>query len=143
MIPRWLLRRSCCSQQRFSAVRPEGFSEAVLRIPSLLAGLGSIVMGARRLRRRSFSRAALILALPMAIHPWHVRYSTEARGYTMLISFLIAGIYFLLAALEEGRRRSWPVPCICGSVGRSSRAAGCAAAKALMEIAARQAKRYV
>ena len=43
----------------------------------------------------------------MAIHPWHVRYSSEARGYTMLIFFLLAGIYFLISALEDGRWRWW------------------------------------
>ena len=109
-----LLARVCHDAwQRVSGARPEEFSEAVLRIPSLLAGLGSIVMGALLLRRLGFSRAALILALLMAIHPWHVRYSSEARGYTMLIFFLIAGIYFLLAALQEGRWRSWLMFGLC------------------------------
>lgn len=103
-----LLARVCHDGwKRISRGRPEAFSEAALRIPSLAAGLGSIVMGALLLRRMGYSRAALVLASLMAIHPWHVRYSSEARGYTMLIFFLLAGIYFLLAALEDGRWRWW------------------------------------
>ena len=86
---------------------PEAFNESVLRLPSLLAGLGSIAMGALLLRRLGFSNAGLVFAVLMAIHPWHLRYSSEARGYTMLIFFLLAGIYFLLAALEDGRWRWW------------------------------------
>ncbi|MGI9244421.1 MAG: glycosyltransferase family 39 protein [Verrucomicrobiales bacterium] len=103
-----LLARVCHDGwKRLSRGQPEAFSEAALRLPSLAAGLGSIVMGALLLRRFGYSRAALVLASLMAIHPWHVRYSSEARGYTMLIFFLLAGIYFLLAALEDGRWRWW------------------------------------
>ncbi len=109
-----LLARVCHDAwKRASGSRPEAFSEAVLRVPSLLAGLGSIAMGALLLRRLGFSRAALLLALLMAIHPWHVRYSSEARGYTMLIFFLLAGIFFLLAALEDGRWHSWVLFGLC------------------------------
>ncbi len=109
-----LLARVCHDGwKRISRGRPEAFSEAALRVPSLLAGLGSIAMGALLLRRLGFSRAALLLALLMAIHPWHVRYSSEARGYTMLIFFLLAGIYFVLAALEDGRWRWWLLFALC------------------------------
>lgn len=109
-----LLARVCHDGwKRISRGRPEAFNEAALRVPSLLAGLGSIAMGALLLRRLGFSRAALLLALLMAIHPWHVRYSSEARGYTMLIFFLLAGIYFVLAALEDGRWRWWLLFALC------------------------------
>jgi hypothetical protein len=109
-----LLARVCHDAwKRASGSPPEAFSEAVLRVPSLLAGLGSIAMGALLLRLLGFSRAALLLALLMAIHPWHVRYSSEARGYTMLIFFLLAGIFFLLAALEDGRWHSWVLFGLC------------------------------
>jgi hypothetical protein len=109
-----LLARACHDGwKRISGARPEQFEEWVLRVPSLLAGLGSIAMGALLLRRMGFSKAALYFAALLAIHPWHVRYSSEARGYTMLIFFLLAGIYFLLAALERGHWRHWLLFALC------------------------------
>ena len=103
-----LTARSCHDTwKKLSGAPPEQFKEWPLRAPSLVAGLASIAMGALLLRRMGFSRAGLVFAVLMAIHPWHLRYSSEARGYTMLLFFLLAGIYFLFAALERGRWRDW------------------------------------
>lgn len=99
--------------RKLSGAPPQAFSEAALRVPSLLAGLASIAMGALLLRRLGYARAGLLLAALMAVHPWHVRYSSEARGYAMLIFFLLAGIYFLIAALEDGRWRWWLLFALC------------------------------
>jgi hypothetical protein len=47
---------------------------------------------------------ALALA---ALHPWHVRYSSEARGHGFLLLGVPLCFYFLQRALEDGRWRWW------------------------------------
>ncbi len=83
------------------------FNEASVRVLPLIAGLASIILAAALLRRMGFSHAGLALAALLAIHPWHIRYSSEARGYTMLIVFLILALWFLFNALENGTWRWW------------------------------------
>ncbi|MEM0896153.1 MAG: glycosyltransferase family 39 protein [Verrucomicrobiota bacterium] len=83
------------------------FSEAVVRLPALLAGILGIATGAMLLRRMGFGTAGLVFAALLAFHPWHIRYSSEARGYTFLFLFLTLVLWFLLEALESGRWRWW------------------------------------
>ena len=87
---------------------PRQVFEVPLRLPSLLGGLLSVAaigcLG--RLLTRS-SRAGWIAAFLVAIHPWHLRYSTEARGYGLVFGFSTLALLFLLLALERGRWRWW------------------------------------
>ncbi len=83
------------------------FNEAALRAPSFLAGLGSIAAFAGLLRRFGRPRAGLALALLLALNPWHLRYSAEARSYTLLILSLALALLCLHAALATDRRRWW------------------------------------
>ncbi len=93
--------------QNATGAPPHAFSEAALRAPPFLAGLLSIAAAALLLRRLGYSEAGLALAALLAVHPWHVRYSTEARGYTMLILCILVALYFLTCALATDRRRWW------------------------------------
>jgi hypothetical protein len=93
--------------QKATGAPTHAFNEAALRIPALVAGLLSLVAAALLLRRLGFSAAGLALAVLLCINPWHIRYSTEARGYTMLVLFLILALYFVTRALASDRRRWW------------------------------------
>ena len=53
---------------------------------------------------RPASWVALVL---MALHPWAVRYSTEARAYGMLMLAVALCFYFLQRAFDDGRWRWW------------------------------------
>ncbi len=83
--------------------------EAPLRLPSLLGGLVSIAAIAYLAGLiTNRPRAGIFAALFLAIHPWHVRYSTEARGYGLLFGFAALLLVFTFLALRQpGRWRWW------------------------------------
>ena len=54
-----------------------------------------------------FPRAAPVAALVLAMHPWHVRFGADGRGYAFVVLFVLAGAWFLLRALRSGRLRWW------------------------------------
>ena len=67
-----------------SAQFPGSDIEWPLRLPSALAGAGVGIALAWPLRRR-WPILALLLAFCAALNPWLVSFSTEARGYALLI----------------------------------------------------------
>lgn len=81
--------------------------ETALRLPSFLAGLatlgGVVGLGAVLGSPRAGAGAALLLAL----HPWFQRYTSEARGYALMLLFSVLAVTFLLLALRSGRWRWW------------------------------------
>jgi len=83
------------------------FVEWVTRIPSLLAGIGSLVALAMLMRQWGASSTGLLAAAFMAMHPWHVRYSTEARGYSLALLMIPLFLMAVTRALEGGRWRAW------------------------------------
>jgi hypothetical protein len=89
------------------------FVEWVARVPSLLAGLGSLVTFALLLRRWGAPSLGVLTALLMAVHPWHVRYSTEARGYALVLFLLPLFLIALTNALEKNRWRDWLALGVC------------------------------
>ncbi len=79
--------------------------ERVARIPAFVAGLGALATGALLLRRLGFPAAGVFFAWILAIHPWFIRYMSEARGYSLLLALLPLLCIALLRAFEQG---SWP-----------------------------------
>ncbi|MCB1224844.1 MAG: glycosyltransferase family 39 protein [Verrucomicrobiales bacterium] len=75
-------------------------SEVAARCPALLAGcLGLVLLS--WLAWRWWGRGGMVAALALlALHPWHVRYSTEARGQ----SLMLLGVLLALLCLERLRR---------------------------------------
>lgn len=91
-----------------SGAVPGEIREWPLRLPPLLGGLGSIVALAALARRLTGSAAAGgMAAFLLAIHPWHLRYSTEARGYGLIFAFASLACLFLVLALDRNRWRWW------------------------------------
>ncbi|MFM7181367.1 MAG: glycosyltransferase family 39 protein [Verrucomicrobiales bacterium] len=91
-----------------AAGAPDGMvKEWPTRVPPLLAGLATILLAGLVGARMGSPSAGFAMALLLAIHPWHVRYSTEARGYSIMIMAIMAGYVFLLAALQSGRWSAW------------------------------------
>ncbi len=86
---------------------PTAFDEAVSRLPPFVAGLASILLATLFARWLGRPGAGLLLALLLAAHPWHIRYSTEARGYALMFCFFIALLWLLMLALRENRWRWW------------------------------------
>ena len=90
-----------------------GSSPDWLRLPSLIAGTASIplvyLLGARTVGRA----AGLVGAAVMALAPFMVYYSTEARAYALIVALTAATALALVIAVGERRLRWWIVYGIC------------------------------
>jgi hypothetical protein len=100
-----LSRASLSIWQR--AQPPSGirFGEAALRFPAWVAGAASIAAAGWLCWRAGFAAAGVLVAWLLAIHPWHLRYASEARGYSLVMFLVSAQVAALWAALQRG---SWP-----------------------------------
>jgi 4-amino-4-deoxy-L-arabinose transferase-like glycosyltransferase len=79
----------------------------VLRMPSLIAGIGTILL-VWLLGRRVFDwRAGLVGAGLIAFSPFAAFYSTEARAYALMMVCVVASTVVLLEAVERDEPRWW------------------------------------
>jgi 4-amino-4-deoxy-L-arabinose transferase-like glycosyltransferase len=84
-----------------------------LRLPSLIAGTASIPL-VYLLGERTVGRAAgLVGAAVMALAPFMIYYSTEARAYALIVALSAAAALALVVAVQERRLRWWIVYGIC------------------------------
>ena len=82
-----------------------GLGEASLRAPSLLAGVGLVALLPVVVRNAGGGALAQVLAAAaMALSPWLVHYSTEARVYALL-ALLATALVTCLQAARGGDRR--------------------------------------
>jgi hypothetical protein len=83
------------------------FREWVLRLPALLGALGGLMV-IWRLARQEFGKLGGITAVVLfALSPWWVRYSSEARGYGMLMGWTALLMLLGLRALRRGDLAAW------------------------------------
>lgn len=93
-----------------------GFSEIVLRLPSVLFGVATVwvVYKIAKLIFTSEVVLPLIAALFLATAPFHIYYSQEARMYATTTFFVCLSMYFfmkLVLSAEIGeRRKKLPTP---------------------------------
>jgi 4-amino-4-deoxy-L-arabinose transferase-like glycosyltransferase len=84
-----------------------GGEEWMLRLPSALVGIASIgvmyAIGAELFDRRT----GLIVSLILALSPFHIWYSQEARFYAMLAFLGLAAAWFAMRALRRNRPVDW------------------------------------
>ena len=88
------------------ATRVEMSSE-MLRLPSFVAGVAAIplvyLLGVRTVGRWAGAVAAALIGLS----PFMIFYSTEARGYEVMVALVLCSTLALLAAVDDGRARWW------------------------------------
>jgi uncharacterized membrane protein len=77
----------------------------ILRLPALLAGIGTVFLAARLLRNAGPMAAALAGAV-FAFSYLHVVYSSEARGYEPAVCFALAAFGLLADHVDRPRRWS-------------------------------------
>ena len=89
--------------------RPDGLrlSEAAIRLPSYLAGILVIPLLALLMARFGFPWEGVFASWLVAIHPWHLRFATEARGYGLVALLILVGCLCAVAALNRGEWRWW------------------------------------
>lgn len=83
-----------------------GTSELVLRFPALMAGVLAVPLIAVLGRVAGYSRAGLWCALVLAVLPFHLRYSQEARYYGLLMTTSTITFILLYKALSR-RKLAW------------------------------------
>ncbi len=83
------------------------FSECAMRLPCLIAGLIALFLVYQLMSEWGFPRAGVIAAGLLTLHPWFVRYSTEARGYGLLFALWPLALLMLLRGLRTGEWRWW------------------------------------
>ena len=99
--------------QRIGGHGESEFTEWVCRLPVLIAGLASLVLLPWLLARWGSPWTGLLASAFMSLHPWHVRYTTEARGYGIMICLFIALMHVLTSALQRNRWRDWLLFSLC------------------------------
>lgn len=83
-----------------------GTGEWAMRFPSVVYGLAA-VLGTFLLARALFSSAVgLWAALLMAVNPFAVYYSQEARPYALFLASAVFSTYYVLGVLRDGTRSS-------------------------------------
>jgi hypothetical protein len=102
-----LSRLSLETWRLFREKDPEDFSEIAARLPSFIAGIFTVVgvalIGVQIGRQWVGFGAAALLTL----HPWHVRYAVEARGYSLMMLFIVIALLALLHALRRDKVLAW------------------------------------
>ena len=81
--------------------------EWVIRIPAWIGGVGAIGTLAIFLRRYMSPLTGVLAAWLLALHPWHLRFAAEARGYSLMLCMIPVVLYFWLRAMQENRWRWW------------------------------------
>jgi dolichyl-phosphate-mannose-protein mannosyltransferase len=90
-----------------------GESNELLRLPSLIAGTAAIpltyLLGVRTLDRG----AALVGSAVVALSPFLIFFSTEARPFALLLLFTLLSTLALLQAIDTGRAGWWAAYAAC------------------------------
>ena len=93
-----------------------GSSEAWLRLLSALFGIATIPAVYRLASRLFNRRVGLLSASLLAVHPGHMRFSQEARSYSMAVLLLTVFALLLLRALCYPKRLNWAACTVVASV---------------------------
>jgi len=88
-------------------IRVAGISEIAVRFPSAVAGTLALPLIYLLGRRVAGPTVGLIAAGLLAISPYHVWYSQEAKMYSIVVLLALASTYAFVAALETNRRLWW------------------------------------
>ena len=97
-----------------------GDTEAMLRLPSFIAGILSILAIYGLVHHLHSRTAGLVAAGLMAFNPFHITHSDFARYYAVLVLFTILTVWSLIRVLERGRWRHGVAYTLCAFFGLSS-----------------------
>lgn len=106
--PHSLLTRLCFQTWKSVASAADGeVREWPVRIPSFLAGLACLAILGSMMRSVGGELVGWLTMLAGAVHGWHVRFSTEARGYSLMALGIALMMWFSRRAVAHGRWRDW------------------------------------
>lgn len=88
-------------------MRKFGENEFIVRFPSVIVGILSIVFIAVVGNLVFGYKEGLVAALLLAISPYHIYYSQEARPYALLVLFSLCSLYFFYKLLFSDSIKWW------------------------------------
>ncbi len=95
----------------FLLLRPwlmvSGHSEFALRFPSALTGVLALPLIFVWGRRLFLPVVGLVAALMLAVNPYHVWYSQEAKMYSLVVVVVMLALWAFVRAVELGRFWRW------------------------------------
>ena len=91
--------------------------EVTLRLVSALAGVLAVPLLVALGRAVRLPQAGLWAALLLAVSPFAIRYSQEARHYALLLLFGLLATVLLLRALGRDQRRDWLAYGVAAALG--------------------------
>jgi len=84
-----------------------GRSEFIIRYFSVISGVLAVALIFATGRRLNDRKVGLVAAFLLAISPFHIWFSQEARMYSFLALNALAANWFLFRLLRRERRRDW------------------------------------
>jgi hypothetical protein len=93
-----------------------GWSEPVLKLPSLVAGISALAVLPLLINRLWGRSVACITAALMAVSPVLVFYSRILRPYAPAMLLAAASVLLAFTWMKEGRRRDLVLSALCGSL---------------------------
>ena len=84
-----------------------GFSEFSLRFLPVTLGVLAVPLIAQIGRTMVGARVGLLAAALLAVNPFHVWYSQEARMYTLLLVSALGAMFFFVQALRAPHLKNW------------------------------------
>jgi hypothetical protein len=100
-------RLSLAGWRALSGAQRSEWDEFAFRFPTFAAALLSVLLIGVLVHDLGFPRAAPFAGWLLAIHPWHVRFGGEGRGYALMVLLAIVAGFCLLHGLRGGRWRWW------------------------------------
>jgi hypothetical protein len=103
-----ILSRAC--EEAWNAVaKPKGFPlvEWPFRVPALVFGVLAVAALAWLLKDLGMPGAGVAAAFLLGVHPWNIRYASEARGYSLLIFLVPILFVFWRRAMVTGKWKWW------------------------------------
>jgi mannosyltransferase len=94
-----------------------GHTELGLRSMSVFFGVVAAVFGYVLVRRKFGRRAAIVGLFILVLSPLFIRYSQEARMYTLAAAIVLSATYVMLRALESKVQKLWVLYGILISLG--------------------------
>jgi len=84
-----------------------GGHDFVIRFPYAAFGILGVILIYQVGRTLFDETAGIIAAFLLAISPFHIRYSQEARSYSLTVLLALASLYCILRALRDNKPRDW------------------------------------
>lgn len=84
-----------------------GNSELALRSMSVIFGLASLLLAYLLIKTMFGKLPAYFGVFLLSISPMFIRYSDEARMYTMVTAIVLGATYFLIMAVKTNSKKNW------------------------------------